>query len=111
MLPGRIRQGTDCPEMLSALGNRPVGGARGGKRGAIAPPTLCKLVGSLGGCAAGQGAFCSLAHLPRGGGAQDPLHLSRQHPLFTSPQPPESLPSCPHQGLVHSPRDRTVQLG
>lgn len=79
MLPGGIRQGTDCPEMLSALGNRPVGGARGGKRGAIAPPTLCKLVGSLGGCAAGQGAFCSLAHLPRGGGAQDPLHLSRQH--------------------------------
>lgn len=100
-----------CPEMLSALAKRPVGGAL--EKGMQLPrPLFANWLGlSLGGSAAGQGAFCSLAPSREVEGHRIPF-ASRDSTLSLLPHSLRSLcPPVPARGLVHSPPDRTVQLG
>lgn len=111
---GGVRLGTDSAWRCSAYDWLRVPWAGlGEKRDAVTPPTLYKSVLSLGlfSRRGALGRARSLACLPRGGGAQGALRLSRHHPLLLPQQLPKSLPSCPRRGLVPSPPNKDGAVG
>lgn len=92
MLPGGIRQGTDCPEMLSALGNRPMGGARGEKGVQLPRPLFANWLDLWG---AVQQARAPFAHSPTSHGVEGHRipSTSRDSTLSSLPRSLQSL--CP----------------